>query len=656
MHPFRRLTFLVCATFITASIAAAADPPSGMAFADLVSNPLVSSMRLSPDGKQIAGVGGTQGSAVFMMDADSMRATKFKISGMPFGRTPGRNPTAVHWIADDLLAVDFDNELSFSVDLAGKVVARLGERFIRSVPEKGASTTAVLAYRDLEDGDIDLVDARTGERSKLRLDIPGRPIAWAFDQSGALRAVTMRDTARRAEKTRVSNWYRTDERSPWQLLEEASINDDYWTPVRVLPEPNSLAVFSRHGRDTQAVFRYDVAQRRHVEVMAGHPDEDILALRGIDGSNFESVVTAGLKPQIHWFDPQWAKVQAAVDAAVPDRVNVLQGNPRGRVLVSSYGASDPGRWFLVDTTTWKLREVAEANAKIDPARLRPVEALTYRARDGLTIPAYLTRPAAATNRPLPMVVMIHGGPHVRDHWTYDTEVQLLARAGYVVLQPQFRGSTGFGRQFQEAGYRQWGRAMQDDITDGVQWLVSQGIADPARVCIYGASYGGYAALWGAIKTPQLYRCAVSFAGVSDLAAALDHSIFDDSTPVSREIQRARIGDPETMRQQLDAVSPLRHAASVGVPVFIAHGERDVRVFASQSKDMVAALKKLSKPVEAMWFENEGHGFYWLANQERYFKALLQFLDTHIGAGASAATAPAAEASRSAQSDAAGAPQ
>lgn len=644
MHPIRCFALALGLTLLVAGRAVAAEADAKSPFADLTTNPLITAMRLSPDGKWIAGIGGTSGSKVFLVDADNLRATSVKVSGMPFGRTPGRNPINVNWIAHDLLAVDYDNEVSYSVDLTGRVVARLGERFIRRMPEKGASTAIVLAYRDLEDRDIDLVDARTGDRSKFRFDVPGKPLAWAFDQSGALRALTMMNTSFMAEQTRVSNWYRADERSPWQLLEETSINDDYWVPVRALPEPDALAVFSRRGRNTLAVVRYDTATRQHVEVMAGHPNEDILSFRGLDTPTFESVITAGLKPQVFWFDPRWATVQAAVDAAVPDRINLLHGDVRGRVLVSSFGGSDPGRWFLLDTTSWKLREVAEANPKIDPQRLRPVATVTYRARDGLAIPAYVTQPAGASGHPAPMVVLIHGGPNLRDHWAFDAEVQVLARAGYVVFQPQFRGSSGFGRTFEEAGYRQWGRAMQDDITDGVQWLVSQGIADPQRVCIYGASYGGYAALWGAVKTPQLYRCAVSFAGVSDLVAMLDHSIFDDSTPVSREIQRARIGDPETMREQLDAVSPLKHAVRVGVPVFIAHGERDVRVLASQSKKMAAMLKELSKPVESMWFDNEGHGFYWLANQDRYFKALLKFLDSHIGsaaAGTPAATQPPA---------------
>jgi dipeptidyl aminopeptidase/acylaminoacyl peptidase len=246
-----------------------------------------------------------------------------------------------------------------------------------------------------------------------------------------------------------------------------------------------------------------------------------------------------------------------------------------------------------------------------------------------------------------MVVLIHGGPQVRDRWQWNAEVQMLASHGYAVFQPQFRGSTGFGRRFEEAGYRQWGRAMQDDITDGVMYLVAQKIADPARICIYGASYGGYAALWGVIKTPDLYKCGVSFAGVSDLGSMLSHSIMDDSTAASRESHRVRIGDPEEARAQLDEVSPLKHAAQVRVPLLIAYGEEDQRVLPSQSKDMVKALRDLGKTVAWMPFEGAGHGFFWTRDELRYYAVLLAFFKRYIGdpdpPAAGGASAPVADA-------------
>jgi dipeptidyl aminopeptidase/acylaminoacyl peptidase len=598
---------------------------------DFVVAPQISSMTISPDGKWVAGIGKTGlTTTAFLTELDTSRSVALARWEHDSRYLMGSWPIAVHWIGNDLLAVDYSNKESFSINLAGKRVAKLGERFIRRLAEKGGSPDWVLAYRDVDDGDIDAVNARTGERRKYRIALPGKLLHWAFDGSGALRAVTMMDTAYWAEKTKISNWYRTSEDAPWQLLEETPITGDYWVPVRVLPEPDTLAVYSRHGRDTYAVFRYDAARRQHVEVMAGHPSEDILDVTGLDQPSFENVVTAGIKPQITWFDGRWAALQASVDAALPGRINVMEGDKNARVLITSYGDVDPGHWYVLDTRSSTLRELGAARPNIDPKRMRPMETISYKARDGLIVQGYLTRPAQAADRPAPTVVLIHGGPHVRDRWMWDEEVQLLANRGYAVFQPQFRGSAGFGRRFQEAGYGQWGRAMQDDITDGVEYLIAEKAADPQRVCISGASYGGYAALWGAVKTPQLYKCAISLAGVSDLNEMLGHSIFDDSTAASRELMRAHIGDPARSRRELDEVSPLKHAAQIQIPLLIAHGEEDTRVLPSQSKDMVKALKALGKPVEWMPFEKAGHGFFWARDEAEYLAAVLKFLDRHIG--------------------------
>jgi dipeptidyl aminopeptidase/acylaminoacyl peptidase len=292
----------------------------------------------------------------------------------------------------------------------------------------------------------------------------------------------------------------------------------------------------------------------------------------------------------------------------------MEGDKNGRVLITSYGDVDPGHWYVLDTQSSKLRELGEAKPSIDPKRMRPMETISYKARDGMIVQGYLTRPAQAADKPAPTVVLIHGGPHVRDRWMWNEEVQLLASRGYAVFQPQFRGSAGFGRRFEEAGYGQWGRAMQDDITDGVKHLIAENVTDPQRVCISGASYGGYAALWG----------------VSDLNELLAHSIFDDSTAASRELMRAHVGDPTRSRRELDEVSPLKHAAQVQVPLLIAHGEEDTRVLPSQSKDMVKALKALGKPVEWMPFQKMGHGFFWVRDEAKYLGGMLKFLDRYIG--------------------------
>ena len=261
---------------------------------------------------------------------------------------------------------------------------------------------------------------------------------------------------------------------------------------------------------------------------------------------------------------------------------------------------------------------------LDAASLAPMKAVRYKARDGLEIQAYLTLPRGGQTN-LPTIVMPHGGPTARDIWGWDAEAQFLASRGFAVFQPNFRGSSGFGREHERKGYRQWGRAMQDDISDGVAWLVEQGIADRDRVGIYGASYGGYAALQGLVTTPELYRAGASFAGVSDMIEWLDdveHYRFSDfNKPVH--------GDSSDDRDQLEATSPARHAERVRAPVLLAHGEDDPVVGVEQSRAMEDALEDAGKTVEAYYYPDEVHGFINERNRIDFHEKLAAFFQRHL---------------------------
>jgi dipeptidyl aminopeptidase/acylaminoacyl peptidase len=365
------------------------------------------------------------------------------------------------------------------------------------------------------------------------------------------------------------------------------------------------------------------------EMLAGSASEDILSVSGIDQAAYEQVSTGGLRTESVWLNGVWGGVQKSVDAALPGRNNRISGNPRGKVLVFSYSDQFPGEYHLLDMETGVMRHLAYRRTALEGVSARPMETLHYAAADGLSIPAFLTRPAdRAKNAPL--VVLIHGGPWVRDYWGWDNEVQLLAAHGYAVFQPQFRGSTGFGKRFEEAGYGQWGLAMQDDISAGVRHLIAQGIADPKRICIVGSSYGGYAALWGLVKTPELYQCGVSFAGVVDI----DFMTHDESdvagSKVAQEIRLKRIGNPAANPQQFEQVSPLKQVARIQAPVLLMHGEEDRRVPIAHGEKMKQALEAQGKPVQWLQFPKEGHGLYYLANEKKYYETLLEFLDKHLG--------------------------
>lgn len=591
--------------------------------------PVMTRARLSRDGRHLAAIGIGGGLPLaYVLDLKTQEVTPLT----PVTRQAGERfregiyPDDVRWVGDGLLIVTMAGGYSQLLTPDGERVFKLGGYFIArlSPTDDGAERILVGA-----DGALRILNLRT--RTEVRYDI-GLPNAndllhYALDEQGRLRAATTYKASSWSGEQVIRQWYRVDEKSDWQLLETHADFDAVWEPLRVLPDGEGIVVRARGDRDVRGIYRYDVARRQLGELMAGHASDDVLPPPSLDQNSFRQVTTNGLKPRVFWFDADWARLQASVDAALPGALNLLSGRTDGHVLVASSSDVDPGRWFVLDTQTTRMREVGVSMPGIDPARMRPMQTLRYAARDGLSIPAYLTRPAG--EGPAPMVVLIHGGPWSRDTWGWDVEVQMLAAEGYAVFQPQFRGSTGFGRAFEAAGYRQWGLAMQDDITDGVQHLIDQGVADPARVAIVGASYGGYAAMWGLVKTPRLYRCGVSFAGISDLVEHLDNHWTDDSTAASREIARRLVGDRKTARAALETVSPLHHARRIEAPLLLVHGERDKRVLPAESERMLKAMQRLGKQVEWLPLPESGHGLFYDVDKRRYFGTLLAFLRQHL---------------------------
>lgn len=584
---------------------------------------------LSPDTKHVAAIvyNGTN-YGLILMDTATREVVPLSMSGKYVTTSHYRYfkaPRWVRWAANDILVVDYGVEVE-SMDLKGKRIAGLGEHTI-SVIDPLNNPDMVLASPDVRAGDLSMCNARTGKCRGISRP-SGKPIRWAIDRKGELRAISVSNSAFFSDVTTITNWYRPDSGSSWIRLAEFKITDDYWLPVYVPDEPGQLVISSRQGRETYALFNYDVKLGRTTEMLAGHPSQDIVSWDGIDENAFRYVATSGMKPQQVWFDSGWLKMQLQVDALLPNRINRLSGDPEKGVLIYSSGDVEPGTWYFFDLAKRTLATIGKVKPELDTASLLPMEIMSYTAADGLSIPAYLTR-SPHTSGPGPVVVLIHGGPIARDEWEFNPEVQILASRGYTVFQPQFRGSAGFGRSFEQAGYRQWGRAMQDDITAGVEYLISKGVADRQRICIVGASYGGYAALWGLIKTPSLYRCGVSFAGVSDIANMF--SDWSDRTfrKESRQMMLSRIGEKDRDAAFLDAVSPLKHASKVVAPVLLMHGEDDVRVPISHSKKMRDALERSGKRVEWLTFENEGHGLEYIKNQHRYYTTLLDFLDKHL---------------------------
>ncbi len=296
------------------------------------------------------------------------------------------------------------------------------------------------------------------------------------------------------------------------------------------------------------------------------------------------------------------------------------------MIIFSISSTDPGSYYLFKPDERKLDRIGGINDPIDPEKMAEPKYVEYYARDGLKIKAYLTLPRGKAERDLPLVILPHGGPYdIRDTWDYNAEVQFLANRGYAVFRPNFRGSGGYGEDFYSKGEGQIGRAIQDDLDDGMDWLVKQGVVDASRVCLVGSSYGGYAAMWGVIRNPERYRCAASFAGVTDLAKQIKYDNKFLRSRYAREWKKTVQGEDDF---DLDTVSPAHNIAKLKRPLLVAHGKDDSNVPFSQFKHIESSAKKNNILIEQKVYQDEGHGFSDRKNEADWYTRLETFLRQH----------------------------
>jgi dipeptidyl aminopeptidase/acylaminoacyl peptidase len=400
-------------------------------------------------------------------------------------------------------------------------------------------------------------------------------------------------------------------------------DDKLLVPVLFLAEPGQAIAF--HDKDGyDALYKLDLDTLELGEKVFGADGYDVDAIiRDPKGSYLAGAVVVKDGPQVHWFDPGLAQVQADLDKAVPGRRAAIVSMDRSqrRLLVHVGGPDRPGAYYFYDRGHGSMQRLAYINEAIGSAPLHPVRTVRYKARDGLEISAVLTLPAGREAKNLATIVLPHGGPTARDSEEWDWWVQFLADRGYAVIQPNYRGSSGFGTAFAGRGEGQWGLAMQDDLNDALAWLAKEGIADPKRACIAGASYGGYAALRAAQRDGALYRCAVSFAGVSDLNALVryDRQFLNSGRTV------------DWLREQapnLKAVSPINFPDEFSIPLLLVHGKKDISVPVGQSRSLAERLRKAGKPVLYIEQPEADHHFSRQADRLEFLTALEKFLREH----------------------------
>jgi dipeptidyl aminopeptidase/acylaminoacyl peptidase len=452
--------------------------------------------------------------------------------------------------------------------------------------------------------------------------------SWTVDMRGVVRM------ARAYSEGREKIFYRDDAGAAWRVLEDAEEGELRFYPIGFDYDDKTLYVSAYGEDDKLAIYKYDFERNRLGERMARHPDVDMFTLmfnrakRRLVGFKYSAE-----RPGMVWADEQLARAQQMVDRALPGAANELdpaEDNPN-RILVKSSSDVAPPVYYYFDAEKRAMTRFPSSRPWIKPAEMSERRFVRYKARDGMEIPAYLTLPRGSSGKNLPVVVDIHGGPWTyKQTWGFDRDAQFLASRGYAVLQPDFRGTFGYGKRHYKSSFGQWGFAMQDDITDGVQWLTAQGIADKSRVCLYGTSYGGYSSLWGLMKTPELYRCGVAGFALTDIGFYFDYNRWDwyRSVWASYGAQKM-IGDPSRDADKFRSVSPVAQAERLKVPVLLAFGGFDQRVPIKNGNALRAALDQHGKKYEWLVYPNEGHGFGDDANRFDFYRKVETFLSRNL---------------------------
>jgi dipeptidyl aminopeptidase/acylaminoacyl peptidase len=456
---------------------------------------------------------------------------------------------------------------------------------------------------------------------------PGNISGWMTDHDGKLRIALTTDGVN------TSVLYRENEKAEWETLMTTNFRESM-SPLFFTFDNKNLYASSNIGRDKNAIVRYDIAKRKEVEVLYEHDEVDVYNLSYSEKRKVLTTISYSTdKRQRVFLDDEAKALFANLERQLPGYELAITGmnKDEDKYVVRTYSDKSLGSYYFYEKATAKVEKIEDVSPWLNEDDLCEMKTIRYKSRDGLVINGYLTVPKGVDPKNLPVVVNPHGGPWARDSWGFNPEVQFLANRGYAVLQMNFRGSVGYGREFWEASFKQWGKTMQDDITDGVNWLIEKGIADKDRVAIYGGSYGGYATLAGLAFTPDVYACGVDYVGVSNLFTFME--TIPPYWEQYLEMLYEMVGHPVEEKELLESASPVMHADKITSPLLVAQGAKDPRVNIDESDQMVAAMKERGVEVKYLVEPEEGHGFRNEENRFKFYQAMETFLDEHIGAGA-----------------------
>jgi dipeptidyl aminopeptidase/acylaminoacyl peptidase len=602
----------------------------------LFGNPERVSPRLAPDGTQLAWIAPNRGVLnVWLAPISSQAGVDWDAAQVVTDDTD-RGIRQFAWAHDG-------RHLLYLQDVGGDENWRLHDVDLSTMdhrdltPFEGVQTQLIATEKDFPDEiliglnkdnpqlhDVYRVDLQTGELTK-QLTNPGF-IGMVADSQLTVRAalhpqldgsmvLVVRDSADTEE---------------WRPLVTIPAEDALTTdPVGFSADGTSLLVISSVSAEAAGLTRIDL-RTGSSEVLAADPEADISGVRVNPDTREPQIVTVRkARSEYRVLDPSVAGHLTAIRALHPGDPVFADADDADRVwLIAFTNDAGPVAFYAYDTATGAGSFLFEHQPELSAYELAPMEPFSYQARDGLTINGYVTFPAGVDRIDLPAVLLVHGGPWARDIWGFDPQAQWLANRGYLCIQVNFRGSAGYGKAFLNAGDREWGNKMQDDLSDAVAHAIGRGWADPARIAIAGGSYGGYAALAGAAFTPDLYCCAVDIVGPSNLITLIE-TLPPYWAPIIAQFHN-RVGDPVTDRDFLWSRSPLSRADQIRTPLLIAQGANDPRVKQAESEQIVAALEQAGIEHEYMLFLDESHGFAKPENSLRFFAAADKFLSRHLG--------------------------
>jgi dipeptidyl aminopeptidase/acylaminoacyl peptidase len=479
------------------------------------------------------------------------------------------------------------------------------------------------------------LNTKSGRFTQLTFDNPGETTGFLVDRN-----LVPRIAISRGEGSKSIVYHRANADAKWEKIAENDIVGEAFNPLQFDYDNRTLYVSAHNGKDRAAIYKYNTDTKKLGDLVFEHPLIDVSGGLIFDRSQKKLVGISynADRQETKWFDPKFETLQKQIDQSLKGLENTLSFAPLNPKNMLIFSASDTfsGDHSLFDTEKLTLEKLPGTREWL-PRELMPTRKfIKYKARDGMEIPAYLTIPAGSDGKNLPLVVNVHGGPNVRGFvWSSwgRPEAQFFASRGYAVLEPEFRGSRGYGRKHYESGLVRWGYEMQDDIDDGVLHLAKEGIAEKGRACLYGGSYGGYAAKWGAIRNPELYRCGITLVGVSDIELTYnDKSIYTrGKISLQDRVGAKTLGDVKDSAQRAKwaAVSPVEQAAKLQRPLLISYGREDGIVPLVHGERFKAALEKAGKQFEWVVYDGEAHGYSKDENVIDWNKRVEKFLATHL---------------------------